>query len=422
MTIISLQKQFKQFFNADTLQKLAKSTGLMKRCRAILPEQLVISLVAALSKGNCTSIADLQRQFNGMCLSPEDAVAYKPYHNQLRKDEFPKFMRQLVMRAIAQFAHQQNAALPDKLNTFDDVLLQDGSSFHIHRDLADVYPSRFKRNPAAVECHMTMSLKSFSPVAMSISADTASERDFLPEPKTMNNKLLLADAGYPDFHFFRELEQHGGFYIVRGTKSLNPMIIEARNGKGRLLPKLEGKKLKDITRGTNRSQVLDLKVRRGKQEFRVVRRWFAEEKRFCIWITNLPSDTYTTDDIMAIYRCRWQVELLFKELKSHTNWQRFVTAQKAIVDGLIWASLLALIIRRSIALQIMPSVSFFKAAKNVDVWLLPIFECISHGAWSEISNKIEWATSYISRNAQKSAQRKSKENITLDGIYAGLNA
>ncbi|MBF4327914.1 IS4 family transposase, partial [Vibrio anguillarum] len=155
------------------------------------------------------------------------------------------------------------------------------------------------------------------------------------------------------------------------------------------------RRLKDITRGTNRSQVLDLKVRRGKQEFRVVRRWFAEEKRFCIWITNLPSDTYTADDIMAIYRCRWQVELLFKELKSHTNWQRFVTAQKAIVDGLIWASLLALIIRRSIALQIMPSVSLFKAAKNVDVWLLPIFECISHRAWSEISNKLEWAASYI---------------------------
>lgn len=106
---------------------MAKSTGLMKRCRAILPEQLVISLVAALSKGNCTSIADLLRQFNGMCLSSEDAVAYKPYHNQLRKDEFPKFMRQLVMRAIALFVRQQNVGLPDKLDNFDDVLLQDGA-------------------------------------------------------------------------------------------------------------------------------------------------------------------------------------------------------------------------------------------------------------------------------------------------------
>jgi hypothetical protein len=70
-------------------------------------------------------------------------------------------MRQLTMRAIAQFIRQQSVALPDKLTTFDDVLLQDGSSFHIHRDLADIYPSRFKRNPAAVECHMTMSLKIF---------------------------------------------------------------------------------------------------------------------------------------------------------------------------------------------------------------------------------------------------------------------
>lgn len=108
-----------------------------------------------------------------MCLSAEDSVAYKPYHNQLRKEEFPIFMRQLVMRAIAQFARQHSATLLDKLATFDDVLLQDGSSFHIHRDLADVYPSRFKRNPAAVECHMTMSLKSFSTVAMSIRRSTA---------------------------------------------------------------------------------------------------------------------------------------------------------------------------------------------------------------------------------------------------------
>lgn len=95
----------------------------MKRCRVILPEQLVLSLVAALSKGNCSYIAVLLRQFNGMCLSTEDNVAYKSFHHQLRKQGFPQFMRQLVLRAIAQFARQQSAALPDKLAKFDDVLL-----------------------------------------------------------------------------------------------------------------------------------------------------------------------------------------------------------------------------------------------------------------------------------------------------------
>ena len=81
-----------------------------------------------------------------------------------------------------------------------------------------------------------------------------------------------------------------------------------------------GKKLKAVTRH-NRSEVIDHTVRRGKYEFRVVRRWFAEEKRFCLWLTNLPREQYSADEIMSIYRCRWQVELLFKELKFDTHWQ-----------------------------------------------------------------------------------------------------
>lgn len=420
MTIISLQKQLLQFFYPNYLQHAAKVTGFMKRCRDITPDQLVLSLVSALSKGNTTSIADLLRQFNGLCLSEKQTVAYKPFHNQLRKEEFPKFIQQITQFAMSQFIENQCAKLPTKLDCFDDILLQDGSSFHVHRDLAQHYPSRFKKNPAAIECHMTMSLKTFTPTAMTITADTASERDYLPMPHTMSNKLLLADAGYPDAHYFSELEKYGGFYICRDKKSRNPTVLEARNGKGKLLPKLANKKLKDITRQKNRSEVLDLIVKSDNHTSRMIRRWNKEEKRFCLWVTNLSADKYSADDIMAIYRCRWQVELLFKELKSHTSWRKFATAQKSIVDGLVWASLLALIIKRNIAIAIFPAVSLFKAAKNVDVWLLPIFECLSHRAYSEIREKIEWAISYILTNAKKSQQRKPKENISLDGIYARL--
>ncbi|ANS87821.1 hypothetical protein VSVS12_04121 [Vibrio scophthalmi] len=81
----------------------------------------------------------------------------------------------------------------------------------------------------------------------------------------------------------------------------NPSIIEARNGNGLLLPKLVGKKLKEVYRKTNRTDVLDLIVRRGKQELRVIRHCFKEEKRYCIWLTNLPRETYTADNTMAIF-------------------------------------------------------------------------------------------------------------------------
>lgn len=339
--IISLKNQLMQFFNAHFLERTARRCRFIQRMRSIAPQHLVLSLLSALSKGNCHAIADLHRQFNGLSLSHQLTVAYRPFHNQLRKEAFADFMKQLTQFAMAQFVERVSALLPRKLSGFDDVLLQDGSSFSVHSGLADIFPSRFKKNQAAIECHLSVSLLSHSPKTMAVTADTASERTFLPDANELRNQLLLADAGYIDFSYFEQVGLHGGSFIVRGSKALNPIIVEARNGQGRKLTKLEGKKLQAVNRKTNRSEVLDFRCRRGNYEFRMIRRWFSEEKRFCLWLTNLPQDAYSADDVMAFYRCRWQIELMFKELKSHTNWQRFATAQKAIVEGLVLASLLA---------------------------------------------------------------------------------
>lgn len=168
--------------------------------------------------------------------------------------------------------------------------------------------------------------------------------------------------------------------MIRGKKSLNPTIVEARNQQGRLLPKLKGKQLKAVDRRLNRSDVLDMDVSSGRFQYRIIRRWFAPEKRFVIWLTNLPRAEFSAADIMLLYRTRWQIELLFKELKSHTNLRKFLTEQKAIVEGLIWASLLTLILKRLIVSSASAGLSLFKAAKNSDVWFSPVITAISQRA------------------------------------------
>ncbi|MBQ1784410.1 MAG: transposase, partial [Gammaproteobacteria bacterium] len=71
---------------------------------------------------------------------------------------------------------------------------------------------------------------------------------------------------------------------------------------------------------------------------------------------------------------RWQVELLFKELKSHTNLHRFATRQEGLVKGLIWASLLALVVKRFVLQQAQQQtgagpLSFLKMASSAKDWL-----------------------------------------------------
>jgi hypothetical protein len=250
------------------------------------------------------------------------------------------------------------------------VLLQDGTSFAVHKRLATVFPGRFKTiSPAAIECHMLMSLLEQKPVCMQLSADTASERQFLPDAKV-----------------------------------------------------LTGMSLKEAGRQHCRAEVLDMDVKSGKYEYRLIRRWFAEEKRFCIWMTNLPRDAWPAERVMRLYRGRWQVELLFKEWKSHNNLKGFVTGQKAIAEGLVWVSLLSLVLKRRVAQTLVKEgLSTLKAAKNGVIWWLPILEAIiAHRAMSEIRKRLEWASVYLVKNARRTKQRKSIQNRTLDDVLINV--
>ena len=47
-----------------------------------------------------------------------------------------------------------------------------------------------------------------------------------------------------------------------------------------------------------------------------------------------------------------------------------------------------------------------KIAKNSALWLMPILASIIHGAWQEITEKLEWAMVYLS----KTAKRVGREN------------
>lgn len=83
-------------------------------------------------------------------------------------------MKALVERAIAlRIDHQLKAA---SLGVFKQVLLHDATSFAVHRRLAADFPGRFKTiSPAAIECHMTVSLSEQS-------ADTAGSGNFFLRP------------------------------------------------------------------------------------------------------------------------------------------------------------------------------------------------------------------------------------------------
>ena len=86
----------------------------------------------------------------------------------------------------------------------------------------------------------------------------------------------------------------------------------------------------------------------GTKRFRVVgvRNEDADDYHFCF--TNLPRKWFLLADVATMYRCRWTVELLFRELKTLYELDEFDTSNPAVVEILLYAAVLTLLVNREL--------------------------------------------------------------------------
>ena len=345
--LIRLEKTLKQALQPERLVRLGFETGFVERMRTATPDAVASATVTAMATRNVKSIADLHRYF--VEHTGRD-IKYKPLHDQLSKPGFADFMSTMLEVLLGELAGRVLRTLPGSvLEQFDDIILQDGTSHAIHPGLADLFPGRFKKNsPAAIELHATMSLMDDQVLTVGFAPDVQGERDFLPNPAELVGKLLLADRGYQDIEYCKLLTDVGAFFIVRATTSIDPTVVTARSG-GRSRHHLSGLRLKEVRRKLNRKDG-DLTVRwkrKGKViEHRLVLLWNPKTNKHTMLLTNLSRIQAAPEQVGTLYRLRWQVELMFKEWRSFANLHRFNTCRPAILEGLLWASLAAALLKR----------------------------------------------------------------------------
>ena len=259
---------------------------------------------------------------------------------------FARLVERLCIQTLAPEGHTA-------ISRFKDIVIQDGSSFALKKKLRDVFPGRFTTiEPAAVEIHVTYSGFSDEVSSVQIAPDKEAERQFLPDPSTLKDRLLLADRGYPSVDYFEAVREQGGAFIMRLSRGHDPWVRAAWvNGKHVELPKPVSLS-RFIARNLNRRMDLDVEYERdnGKRMvgFRVIV-MPGSEKTMTRLCTNLPRTPFSLDLVARLYRFRWQIELVFKEWKSYAYLHKFNTANEHIAAGLIWASLCAAVLKRFLA-------------------------------------------------------------------------
>lgn len=415
-------KRLQQGIDEKTLTRLARESGFTERLRSVEPYPLLLALFVALGAQKTETIADILRTFNA--LTGKD-MAYKPFHKKLTKPAFAELMRQVVEHLVSQLALRVLKPKPGTpVHEFEDIVLQDGTSFALKSSLRGDFPGRFTDvSPAAVEVHATFHVGFDQPTVLHVEADSVGERQFRPAPCDLQGVLFLGDRGYQDLEYCRQVAEAGGSVLIRHQSRINPTVVDCYTG-GRRPRKLRGRSLQPV-QSKLRGQHADLDVEWSPAGgapllLRVLLLWNPQRGDHTVLVTNLARSRFAFDDVAQLYRLRWQVELLFKEWKSYANLHAFDTGKEPLATGLIWASLATAVLKRFFAHATQMTfpgtpTSTRRAAMAISHHLRPLLLAFLHR--EGMRDAFQRMLRFLSTQARRAHPRRDQ---TSGRLYTGL--
>lgn len=280
--------------------------------------------------------------------------------------ELAEFLSRAISRAISVVMGSQKRNLADFLEKIgiEDIIAIDSTLVPLNEELAELYPNaRSATCSAAAKINVQLSLRNRSVRGFQIEKGKANESTLLEIEPWMKDHLLLFDMGYFKIDRFSEIENAGGYFITRLKSNVNPVLLRSySSGRGNGI-NLKHCRLRTVEPYIKR-KVLDaeavfLPAKMSKKHkellnsnpkelnpFRVVGIMNDETGEYHMYLTNLPYNRISPEQVAELYRVRWSVEILFKELKSYHGLSCIVTKKKSVMECLIYASILTLLVSR----------------------------------------------------------------------------
>jgi putative transposase len=228
-----------------------------------------------------------------------------------------------------------------RLRQFRDILVADSTVVRLHDLLAKAFPAcRTNHTRAAAKVHVVMCATGAGKQTVKVTCERRHDRRAFVLGPWVRAKLLLLDLGYFDFRLFRRIDDLGGYFVTRLKRSSNPVIVEQnRLWRGRAIP-VVGERIWEVADRLKREEldvIVEVRARHRvyggrrtseRRRFRVVGVRDEATGEQHLYLTNIPRDSLLPLDIARTYAVRWEVELLFRELKS-----QYRLVQRSSVSG-----------------------------------------------------------------------------------------
>lgn len=342
-------------FADDEIWIRAQQFGVVERKRKLDPAILVEATVLSLCgpQGMQTSASVLYESLGGV------GVARSSFYDWYDA-EFSLLLKWVAQRAITAVKTVEaerpdgpdEARVDDLLERIGDVRMVDSSSQLLSRIAQNWAPSAStKKRPAGVKLHAVVTLDSPIVDTYTVTAQSVHDNRQLRADMFEPGTLALYDLGYVDHA--RELEMfERGVRLLRRLKSNEqPRITRVVTGA------MDGHELQAVGKVIDEALAYDIHFDRLVELEVVVgkkgRTWPARvigaptpEGKMQWYLTTLSAECLPAEDVPAAYSMRWEVELVFKAMKSGLGMNRIEARCPDSVTALLHAKVIALALAR----------------------------------------------------------------------------
>lgn len=261
-------------------------------------------------------------------------------------------MQTVFERAVSRLPAPEHPELLGKLEGFRQVLADDGTVLKLRPLLEKLFPAtRTNTMAAAGKLHARADLVNRRIVRVELTSERESEIAVARKEPIEQSTLYMADLGYTSYDYYAELKKGGAEFLFRLKDNANPTVVEVRHGV--FAPKRSrGMKLNEVA-FCRTHDTFDLDASFPNDEdpvtLRVVGCYNPETAKYHCYVTTLPPELFTADELASLYSLRWIIELLFKLLKSSCHLDHLNTSNPDALRTHIYASLLAATILSAMA-------------------------------------------------------------------------
>jgi hypothetical protein len=345
---LNLLRQICNFIPEFLVSKIAHETKVDEKARTFTPWSHVVSLLYAQLTHSIglNDVCDALRLHSGPLSSIRGATP--PSRNNLSHADRvrPAQMAEKLFWAVLEHLERLSPAFVSGkaakrfARKFKRTIhLVDSTTIPLIASCLDW--ARHRRRKAAAKCHLRLDLQSFLPRFALV--DTARDNDAKRAREVCAGikagEIVIFDKAYVDFGHLADLSMREVFWVTRAKNNLSFQVVR------RYQHGVFGKILRD--------DLIQLKTPTSHQDYpELLRRIVAlvavdGQEVEMVFLTNNLEWSATT--IVELYRCRWQIEVFFKQIKQTLQLADFLGTSANAVRWQIWTALLVYLLLRYLA-------------------------------------------------------------------------